>query len=161
VSSELKGEKIDILKWSPNIAEFVIAALTPAKISKVVVDEDNSLIEVVVAEDQLSLAIGRGGQNVKLSSQLVGYKIDIMTEAQESERRTNEFNQASILFAQALDVEDMIANLLVSEGFYTIEDIAEAEISEIQTIEGFDEDIAGEIKNRAIEYLGNNKEGSN
>lgn len=153
VSSELRGEKIDIMKWSPNIAEFVISALTPAKISKVVVDEENGLIEVVVAEDQLSLAIGRGGQNVKLASKLVDYKIDIMTDEQESIRRKTEFNQASELFIKALDVEDMIANLLASEGFLDVESLAQAEVNEIASIEGFDEDIATEIKNRAQEYL--------
>jgi N utilization substance protein A len=153
VSSELRGEKIDIIKYSPNIAELVVNALTPATVNKVVVDEENRLIEVVVAEDQLSLAIGRGGQNVKLASRLVDYKIDVMTEDQESERRKTEFNQASELFIEALDVEDMIANLLATEGFLTIEDLAEAEISEIGSIEGFDEDIATEIKNRALEYI--------
>lgn len=153
VSSELKGEKIDIIKWSPNIAEFVINALTPAKINKVIVDEENNLIEVVVAENQLSLAIGRGGQNVKLASKLVGFKIDVITDEEESARRTAEFNQASKLFMEALDVEDMIANLLASEGFLTIEDLAQSEISDIQSIEGFDEDIAKEIKKRAEEYL--------
>lgn len=153
VSSELRGEKIDIIKWSPNIAEFIVSALTPAKISKVVVDEEKGLIEIVVAEDQLSLAIGRGGQNVKLASKLVGYKIDIMTDEQESVRRTAEFNLASKLFVEALDVEDMIANLLATEGFLTVEDLAEAEISEIGSIEGFDEEIAKEIKRRAEEHL--------
>lgn len=156
VSSELRGEKIDIIKWSSNIAELVIAALTPAKISKVIVDEENSLIEVVVAEDQLSLAIGRGGQNVKLASKLVGYKIDIMTDEQESARRTAEFNQASKLFVEALDVEDMIANLLASEGFLNVESVAQAEISEIAGIEGFDEEVAKEIRKRAEEYLQKN-----
>ncbi len=153
VSSELRGEKIDIMKWSPNVAELVISALTPAKVSKVVVDEENDLIEIVVAEDQLSLAIGRGGQNVKLASKLVGYKIDVMTDEQESARRTTEFNQASSLFAEALDVEDMIANLLASEGFFSVEDLAQAEVSEIASIEGFDEDVAKEIKRRAEEYI--------
>jgi N utilization substance protein A len=158
VSSELKGEKIDIIKWSSNIAEFVINALTPAKVSKVVVDEENNLIEVVVADDQLSLAIGRGGQNVKLASKLIGYKIDVMTDAQESSRRTTEFNQASKLFIEALDVEDMIANLLASEGFLTVEDLANAEISEIASIEGFDEEIAKEINKRALEYIQNHRQ---
>lgn len=152
VSSELKGEKIDIIKWSPNIAELVISALTPAKVNKVIVDEENNLIEVVVAEDQQSLAIGRGGQNVKLASKLVDFKIDIITEEEESNRRTAEFNQASKLFVEALDVEDMIANLLASEGFLTIEDLVDAETSEIASIEGFDEDVATEIQNRAKEY---------
>jgi N utilization substance protein A len=153
VSSELRGEKIDIIKYSPNIAELVISSLTPAKISKVVVDEENKLIEVVVPEDQLSLAIGRGGQNVKLASKLVNHKIDVMTEDQESARRSTEFNQASKLFIETLDVEDMIANLLASEGFLTIESLAQAEVSEITSIEGFDEEIAKEIKRRAEEYL--------
>ncbi len=153
VSSELRGEKIDIIKYSPNIAELVISSLTPAKISKVVVDEENKLIEVVVPEDQLSLAIGRGGQNVKLASKLVNHKIDVMTEDQESARRSTEFNQASKLFIETLDVEDMIANLLASEGFLTIESLAQAEASEIASIEGFDEEIGKEIKRRAEEYL--------
>lgn len=153
VSAELRGEKIDIMKWSPNIAEFIVSALTPAKVSKVVVDDENNLIEVVVAEDQLSLAIGRGGQNVKLASRLAGYKIDVMTDEQESVRRTTEFNQASTLFIEALDVEDMIANLLASEGFSSVAELAQAEISEIASIEGFDDDIAAEIKRRAEEFL--------
>ena len=153
VSAELRGEKIDIIKWSSNIAELVVNSLTPAKVNKVVVDEENGLIEVVVAEDQLSLAIGRGGQNVKLASKIVGFKIDVMTEEQESVRRTAEFNQASKLFVETLDVEDMIANLLASEGFLSVEDLVDAEISEIQSIEGFDEDVAKEIKRRAEEYL--------
>ncbi len=153
VSAELRGEKIDILKWSPNVAELVINSLTPAKVNKVIVDEENNLIEVVVAENQLSLAIGRGGQNVKLASKLVGYKIDVITDEEESVRRTTEFNQASKLFVEALDVEDMIANLLASEGFLTVEDLASAEVLEISSIEGFDEDIAKEIKKRAEEYL--------
>ena len=160
VSSELKGEKIDIIKWSSNIAELVINSLTPAKISKVVVDEENEIIEVVVAEDQLSLAIGRGGQNVRLASKICGYKIDIMTDEEESSKRTAEFNESSKLFIEALDVEDIIANLLAAEGFSTLEEIANAQISEIQSIEGFDEDIAAEIKNRAADYLSsaNNQE---
>jgi len=156
VSSELRGEKIDIIKWSSNVAEMVISSLTPAKVSKVVVDEENNLIEVVVAEDQLSMAIGRGGQNVKLASILVGYKIDVMTDEQESARRTAEFNQASKIFVEALDVEDMIANLLASEGFLTIESIVESDTSEISSIQGFDEEIAKEIKRRAEEYLQKN-----
>jgi N utilization substance protein A len=153
VSSELRGEKIDIIKYSSNVAEMVINSLTPAKINKVIVDEENKLIEVVVAEDQLSLAIGRGGQNVKLASKLINYKIDVITDDQESLRRTTEFNQASELFISALDVEEMIANLLASEGFLSIEDIANSEINEIAAIEGFDEEVASEIKRRAEDYL--------
>jgi len=152
VSNELRGEKIDIIKWSSNVAEMAVAALSPAKVSKIVVDEDNSLIEVVVAEDQLSLAIGRGGQNVKLSAKLVGYKIDVMTDEQETSRRNDEFTKASKIFIEALDVEDMIANLLASEGFLTVKSVVEAEISEIASIQGFDEDLAKEIRSRAIEY---------
>jgi|TARA_Y100000389_G_C17470886_1_gene530645 transcription termination/antitermination protein NusA len=153
VSNELKGEKIDIIKWSPNIAEYIINSLTPAKINKVVVDEDNRVIEIVVAEDQLSLAIGRSGQNVKLASKLVDYKIDIMTDEQESSKRSAEFNQASNIFIDALDVEEMIANLLAAEGFMNVNDINNAEISEISSIEGFDDDVASEIKRRAAEYI--------
>ena len=153
VSSELRGEKIDIIKWSSNIAELVISSLTPAKVNKVVVDEENETIEVVVADDQLSLAIGRGGQNVRLASKICGYKIDVMTDEQESSKRTAEFNESSRLFIEALDVEDIIANLLAAEGFSTVEEISSAEVSEIQSIEGFDEDIATEIKNRAKQYL--------
>jgi len=157
VSSELRGEKIDIIKWSDNIAELVISALTPAKVTKVVVDEENKIIEVVVGDDQLSLAIGRGGQNVRMASKICGYKIDVMTDEEESNKRTTEFNQSSKLFIEALDVEDIIANLLAAEGFSTIEEISDAEIFEIASIEGFDEDIASEIKNRAKEYLKKDK----
>jgi N utilization substance protein A len=153
VTSELKGEKIDIIKYSTNIAEMVIASLTPARINKVIVDEENKIIEVVVNEDQLSIAIGRSGQNVKLASKLIGYKIDVINEEQESIRRTAEFNQASTLFVEALDVEDVIANLLASDGFLSIDDIVSAEIAEIAAIEGFDEDLATEIKRRAEEYI--------
>ena len=155
VSNELKGEKIDIIKWSPNIAEYIINSLTPAKISKVVVDEENKIIEIVVAEDQLSLAIGRSGQNVKLASKLLDYKSDIMTDEQESTRRSAEFNQASNIFIETLDVEEMIANLLAAEGFMNVNDINSAEINEISSIEGFDDDIAKEIKIRAQEYIEN------
>ena len=160
VSSELRGEKIDVIKYSPNIAEFVVNALTPAKCKKVVVDEENQSVEVVVGDDQLSIAIGRGGQNVKLASKLVNFKIDVMTEEQESSKRTIEFNKSTKLFVEALDVDEIIANLLASEGFTLIQDIAEAQISEIANIEGFDEDIASEIQQRAIESLqgNNNKE---
>lgn len=153
VSNELRGEKIDILKWSPNVAELAVAALSPAKVSKVVVDEDNNLIEVVVAEDQLSLAIGRGGQNVKLASKLIGYKIDVMTNEQESSRRSNEISNSSKIFVEALDVDEEIANLLAAEGFYDVRSLADSEIAEISAIQGFDDDLAQEIKNRALEYI--------
>ncbi len=151
VSNELRGEKIDIIRWSPNIAEFIVNAMTPAKISKVVVDEENKLIEIVVPEDQLSLAIGRSGQNVKLASKLVDYKIDIMTDEQESTRRSTEFKESTQLFMESLDVEEVIANLLASEGFNSVEEIAKAEVNEIASIEGFDYEIAQEIKRRAEE----------
>jgi N utilization substance protein A len=153
VMNEIRGEKIDIIKWSDNIAEFVVNALTPAKVTKVVVDEDNDLIEVVVPEDQLSLAIGRGGQNVRLASQLVNMKIDVVTDVEEQERRKTEFESSTKLFIEALDVEEVIAQLLSAEGFYTVEDIAEAGIDELKSIEGFDEDIAKEIKRRAVEHI--------
>mgnify|MGYP000899192685 CR=1 FL=1 len=152
VSNELRGEKIDIIRWSSNIAELVVNAMTPAKISKVVVDEENKLIEIIVAEDQLSLAIGRSGQNVKLASKLVEHKIDIMTDEQESTRRSTEFKEASQLFIDSLDVEEMIANLLASEGFNSTEELAKADLKEISSIEGFDDDIAQEIKKRAEEF---------
>lgn len=156
VSAELRGEKIDIIKWSPNIAEYTANAMIPAKISKVIVDESQGLVEVVVAtDDQLSLAIGRGGQNVRLASKLIGYKVDVITQEQESTRRTSEFNKASELFMAALDVEEMIANLLASEGFLDVVSISEASESEIASIEGFDEEIALEIKRRAEEFLQN------
>ena len=157
VSNELRGEKIDIIRWSPNIAELIVNAMTPAKVSKVVVDEENKLIEIIVSEDQLSLAIGRSGQNVKLASKLVDYKIDIMTDEQESKRRSTEFKEVSQLFVEALDVEEIIANLLASEGFTSTQEIAKAEINEISSIEGFDNEIAQEIKRRAEEYNNNKK----
>lgn len=156
VTSELRGEKIDIIEWSPNLADLVVSALTPAKVTKVIVDEENGVIEVVVPEDQLSLAIGRGGQNVRLTSQLVGYKIDVMTDAEEGARRKEEFEAASQVFVETLDVEDVIAQLLATEGFMSVEDLVEADIDEIESIEGFDKDIATEIQNRAIEWLKNN-----
>lgn len=156
VTNELRGEKIDIIEWSPSVADLVVNALTPAKVTKVVVDEENDVVEVVVPEDQLSLAIGRGGQNVRLASQLIGYKIDVMTEAEESSKRSEEFTATSEMFTKALDVEDVIAQLLATEGFMSVEDLVEADIEEIESIEGFDKDIAEEIRNRAIAWLKEN-----
>jgi N utilization substance protein A len=153
VVSELQGEKIDIIDWSADPAVFVVSALTPAQVSKVVVEEDDRKIEVVVPEDQQSLAIGRRGQNVKLASQLTGWYIEILTEAEESKRRQEEFESVSKLFIEALDVEEMIAHLLVTEGFNTVEDIAYVDTEELAAIEGFGEDIAGELQSRASEYL--------
>jgi len=149
VVNELQGEKIDIVKWSPDVATFVISSLAPAEATKVVLDEDIERIEVVVPEDHLSLAIGRRGQNVRLASQLTKWDIDILTEAEESERRQSEFVEKSQIFIDALDVDEVIAQLLVSEGFMSIEDLVYVETSEISSIDGFDEDTAIEIQARA------------
>ena len=153
VVNELQGEKIDIVKWSPDIATFVISSLAPAEATKVVLDEEIERIEVVVPDDHLSLAIGRRGQNVRLASQLTKWDIDILTEAEESERRQNEFNEKSEIFIQALDVDEVIAQLLVSEGFLSIEDLVFVETSEISSIEGFDDDTALEIQSRAKTFI--------
>ncbi|MEN3975452.1 transcription termination factor NusA [Emcibacter sp. SYSU 3D8] len=149
VVNELQGEKIDIIQWSPDVATFVVNALAPAEVQKVVLDDDNERIEVVVPDDQLSLAIGRRGQNVRLASQLSGWTIDILTEAEESERRQQEFQSRSALFMESLDVEETIAQLLVAEGFADLEEVAYVEIDELASIEGFDEDIGQELQNRA------------
>ncbi|MDA9230324.1 transcription termination factor NusA [Alphaproteobacteria bacterium] len=153
VVNELQGEKVDIIPWSPDAAAFIVNALAPAEVSKVVLDEDVKRIEVVVPDEQLSLAIGRRGQNVRLASQLTGWDIDIMTEAQESERRQAEFSERSQLFMAALDVDEMIAQLLASEGFATVEEVAYVPLEEITYIEGFDDDTAEEIQNRARDHL--------
>ncbi len=153
VVNELQGEKIDIIQWSPDAATFIVNALAPAEVTKVVLDEDAERIEVVVPDDQLSLAIGRRGQNVRLASQLTGWDIDILTEAEESERRQKEFTERSTNFMESLDVDEVIAQLLASEGFTSIEEIAYVEPHEIAAIEGFNEETAAEIQNRAVEYL--------
>ncbi|WP_043643591.1 transcription termination factor NusA [Caenispirillum salinarum] len=153
VVAELQGEKIDIIQWSDDPATFVVNALAPAEVSKVVLDEETNRMEVVVPDDQLSLAIGRRGQNVRLASQLSRWDIDIMTEAEESERRQEEFAKLSALFIEALDVDDVIAHLLVTEGFQSLEEIAYSPIEELATIEGFDDDVAGELQNRAASFL--------
>nr|WP_319514849.1 transcription termination factor NusA [uncultured Cohaesibacter sp.] len=153
VVNELQGEKIDIIPWSEDPATFIVNALQPAEVAKVVLDEDSERIEVVVPNDQLSLAIGRRGQNVRLASQLTGWDIDIMTEEEESERRQKEFNERAQLFMQALDVDDIVAQLLASEGFTSIEEVAYVDASEVSDIEGFDEETAQEIQRRASEYL--------
>jgi N utilization substance protein A len=153
VVNELQGEKIDIIQWSPDAATFIVNALAPAEVVKVVLDEDAQRIEVVVPDDQLSLAIGRRGQNVRLASQLTGWDIDILTEAEESERRQAEFVSRTAIFAEALDVDEMIAQLLASEGFASIEEVAYVDLDEIAGIEGFDEDTAQEIQSRALEYI--------
>jgi N utilization substance protein A len=153
VVGELQGEKIDIIPWSPDHATFVVNALAPAEVTKVVLDEDANRIEVVVPDDQLSLAIGRRGQNVRLASQLTGWYIDILTEAQESERRTEEFHARSQMFIETLDVDDMIAHLLVTEGFSAVEEVAFVPVEDLGAIEGFDEDVAEELRSRAQAYL--------
>ena len=153
VVNELQGEKVDIIQWRPDAAEFIVNALAPAEVTKVVLDEDSNRIEVVVPESQLSLAIGRRGQNVRLASQLTGWVIDILTEQEESERRQKEFAERSQIFMEALDVDEVIAQLLVTEGFASVEEVAFVELSEIAHIEGFDEDTAQEIQTRAREYL--------
>ena len=153
VVNELQGEKVDIIQWRNEPAEFIVNALAPAEVTKVVLDEDSNRIEVVVPESQLSLAIGRRGQNVRLASQLTGWDIDILTEQEESERRQKEFAERSQLLMEALDVDEVIAQLLVTEGFASIEEVAFVDVSEIAHIEGFDENTAQEIQNRAKEYL--------
>ncbi|MDD2704347.1 MAG: transcription termination factor NusA [Acidocella sp.] len=153
VVAELQGEKIDIIPWSPNVATFVVNALAPAEVSKVVMDEEAGRVEVVVPDSQLSLAIGRRGQNVRLASQLTRWDIDILTEAEESERRQEEFRRKTGLFVEGLDVDDMIAGLLVQEGFETIEDLALTPEEELAEIEGFDENVAAELHRRAETQL--------
>jgi N utilization substance protein A len=153
VVAELQGEKIDIIQWSQDEATFIVNGLAPAEVSKVVMDEEDERVEVVVPDEQLSLAIGRRGQNVRLASQLTGWQIDIMTESQESERRQREFAERTQLFQEALDVDEVIAQLLVTEGFATVEDVAYVDVSEIASIEGFDEDTGAEIQARATDFL--------
>jgi N utilization substance protein A len=153
VVAELQGEKIDIIQWSPDEPTFIVNALAPAEVSKVVLDEEDERVEVVVPDEQLSLAIGRRGQNVRLASQLTGWQIDIITESQDSERRQREFAERTQLFQEALDVDEVIAQLLATEGFSSVDEIAYAEPDEIATIEGFDEDTAEELQARAREFL--------
>jgi transcription termination/antitermination protein NusA len=153
VVGELQGEKIDIIPWSNDPATFVVNALAPAEVTKVVLDDVSHRIEVVVPDDQLSQAIGRRGQNVRLASMLTGWDIDILTEAEESERRIEETKTRSALFIEALDVDDVIAHLLVAEGFTSVEEIAYTEIEELAQIEGFDEDVAAELRDRALAFL--------
>ena len=153
VVAELQGEKIDIIQWNPDEPTFIVNALAPAEVSKVVLDEEADRVEVVVPDEQLSLAIGRRGQNVRLASQLTGWQIDIITESQDSERRQREFSERTVLFQEALDVDEVIAQLLVTEGFATVEDLAFVESYEISDIEGFDEDTAEELQARARDFL--------
>lgn len=153
VVGELQGEKIDIIPWSQSPATYIVNALQPAEVAKVVLDEDAERIEVVVPDDQLSLAIGRRGQNVRLASQLTGWDIDIMTEEEESARRQKEFNERTELFMKALDVDEMVGQVLASEGFSQVEEVGYVELDEITSIEGFDEETAQELQTRAREYL--------
>ncbi len=153
VVNELQGEKIDIIPWSPDIATFVVNALAPAEVAKVVLDEDKERIEVVVPDQQLSLAIGRRGQNVRLASQLTGWDIDILTEQEESERRHAEFESRTKIFVEALNLDEVVGQLLASEGFGSIEELAMVDEKEIAGIEGFDEETAKELQDRAKEYI--------
>jgi len=158
VVQEMQGEKIDIIPWSEDTATFIVNALQPATVSRVVIDEEESRIEVVVPDDQLSLAIGRRGQNVRLASQLTGRGIDIMTEAESNEKRQKEFVERSEMFQQELDVDETLAQLLVAEGFSELEEVAYVDPSEIAAIEGFDEGLAEELQSRAQEALDRREE---
>jgi N utilization substance protein A len=153
VVQELQGERIDIIPWSPEPATFIVNALAPAEVSKVVLDEDTNRVEVVVPDDQLSLAIGRRGQNVRLGSQLTGWQIDILTEQEESERRQKEFADRTQIFIESLDVDETIAQLLASEGFASVEDVAYVPLHELSEIEGFDDETAEELQARALGYI--------
>jgi N utilization substance protein A len=153
VVQELQGERIDIIPWNGDPATFIVNALAPAEVSKVVLDEETRRVEVVVPDDQLSLAIGRRGQNVRLASQLTGWQIDILTEQEESERRQKEFAERTQLFMEALDVDETIAQLLASEGFASVEDVAYVPLHELAEIEGFDEETAEELQTRAVNYI--------
>jgi N utilization substance protein A len=154
VVNELQGEKIDIIPWNQDQTTFLVNALQPAEVSKVVIDEEAGKIVVVVPDEQLSLAIGRRGQNVRLASQLTALDIDIMTEQEESERRQKEFLERTNVFMNALDVDETVGQLLASEGFRSVEELAFVAIEELASIEGFDEETAQEIQRRANEHLG-------
>ena len=158
VVGELQGEKIDIIQWSPDPATFIVNGLAPAEVTKVVLDEEQQKIEVVVPDEQLSLAIGRRGQNVRLASQLTQWDIMILTEEEESERRQEEFRSRSQMFIDGLDVDDVLAHLLVTEGFSSIEEVAFVPIEDLLSIEGFDEDIAEELRTRANNFLSEEEE---
>ena len=153
VVTELQGEKIDIIPYSEDRAQYMVSALAPAEVSKVVIDEENNRIEAVVPKEQFSIAIGRRGQNVKLASQLLNCDIDVLTEEQEAERRSNENKVRSQRFMEALDVDEMIAHLLIAEGFSTVDEVALVPLHELAEIEGFDEDIATELQDRAKEFV--------
>ena len=153
VINECHGEKIDVILYSEDPAVFIVNAMQPAKVAKIIVDEDTHTAAVVVNEDQQSLAIGRRGQNVRLASQLTGWNIDVMNETEEQERRTREFKEKTELFISALDVDEMIAHLLITEGFRTVEEVAFVASSELESIEGFTPELAAELQKRAKDYL--------
>ena len=158
VVNELQGEKIDIINWSENVANLAISSLSPAEVLKVVLDEDQNKIEVVVSEEHLSLAIGRRGQNVKLATELTGYEIDILTEDEESSKRQEDFSNKTNIFISSLDVDETLAQLLVSEGFGSVEEVLDAEEGELLAIEGFDEEIVKELVDRSNKYLSEKEE---
>ena len=153
VVNELQGEKIDIIPWNGDAATFLVNALQPAIVTKVVMEEGSKRVEVVVPDDQLSFAIGRWGQNVRLASKLTGLDIDIMTEGQESERRQAEFVERTRMFMDALNIDEVVAQLLVSEEFNSVDEVAYVPVEELVAIEGFDQDTAEELQARAVEYL--------
>ena len=153
VVNELQGEKIDIVLWSEDIATFVVNALGPAEVEKVIIEEELNKVDIIVPNEQLSLAIGRRGQNVRLASSVTGWDIDILTVDQESERRNEEFKKLSQIFISSLDVDEVIAHLLVTEGFSSVEDVSMVTSEELSSIEGFDENLAKELKNRAKSFL--------
>lgn len=153
VINELHGEKIDIIQWSSDPGTLVVSALAPAEVTKVVIDEDMGRIEVVVPTEQLSIAIGKKGQNVRLAGKLTGWKIDVLTEEEESKRRSEEFTNSTKLFMEALDVEEVIAQLLAAEGYSKVEEIAYVELDELKSIEGFDDELVEELRNRAMKYV--------
>ncbi|WP_035053864.1 transcription termination factor NusA [Andreprevotia chitinilytica] len=153
VTNELAGERVDIILWSPDPAQFVIGALSPAEVNSIIVDEDNHSMDVVVDEDNLAMAIGRGGQNVKLASELTGWKLNIMTVEQAEEKHEEEFTKVRELFMQALDVDEDVADVLVQEGFNTLEEVAYVPLAEMLEIEGFDEDTVNELRSRARDAL--------
>ena len=153
IVNELQGEKIDIINWTEDTSKLVVSALSPAEVMKVLIDDDNSRIEVVIDENNLSKAIGRRGQNVRLASKLLNYEIDILTDKEESEKRQTEFKDNTSKFVKNLEIDTTMAQLLVSEGFNSIQDIENSNVDEILKIEGFDEETAKELKNRAKEYL--------
>jgi N utilization substance protein A len=153
VVNELQGEKIDIIPWNQDQATFLVNALQPAEVSKVVIDEEAGKIDVVVPDEQLSLAIGRRGQNVRLASQLTGLDIDIMTESDDSAKRQAEFAERTKLFMETLDIDEMMAQLLVAEGFTNLEEVAYVDEDELLSIDGFDEGTAGELQARARDYI--------